>query len=204
MQASQQTQQQMPKWYTQAQQKGIRALGQAYKTPAEEVMGYQTAAGQMLTQNPYMEEMVRQAQAPIVEQYTEAIAPTLSSQFAQGGRFGSGLYREAQKQRERQLGRQLGEAATRMYGEQYGRERALMEAAAERFDPLKRAQAYMTGISGATAPTSTTTMQPVQTASPFAQFLGGALSGGATGAQIGGPWGAGIGAGLGGILGMAG
>lgn len=131
----------MPAWQRRHAEEALKGAQTAFRAP-EQAMGYQTAMGGMLTQNPYMEEMVRQAQQPITEQYREAIAPGTSSQFAMGGRFGSGLFRNKQQQQERELARQLGETASRMYGQQYGQERALQQQMQQQLDPLERARQY--------------------------------------------------------------
>lgn len=124
-------------------QEALRGAQEAYRTPAEQQMGYETASGQMLGQNPYLEDLATQAGEGLTRQFSEQVLPGLQSSFASAGRFGSGLQMEKQRQAARDLGEQLSQQRTQLYGQQYGRERALQEAAQARIDPLERARQYM-------------------------------------------------------------
>lgn len=151
--------------------KGAQA---AYQTPLQQQMGYETASGQMLTQNPYLEAMAQQAGEGLTQQFTEQVLPSLQSSFASAGRFGSGLQMEKQRQAARDLAAQLSKQRTQLYGQQYGRERAFQEAAQQRLDPLARAGQYM-NIAGQRLGGSGTTEQfkPVERQSGLASLMGG-------------------------------
>lgn len=92
-----------------------------------------TAMGQYLgpDQNPWMKGMVEAAQRPIVEQFQNAIAPSLASQFSMAGRTGSGSHVAAFDQSAATLGRQLSDTSSSLYGQAYQQERGFMEAAME-------------------------------------------------------------------------
>lgn len=99
-----------------------------------------TVNGGNLGGNPHLEAAVTAAQRPTLANYQRAIAPSLSSRFAAGGRFGSGSQANAEGAAQERLARELADSAnTFAYGD-YGRERALQEAAIARTPALGQAQ----------------------------------------------------------------
>lgn len=77
-------------------------------------------AGQInpYAQNPYTEQLVGQVTGDISNNYQNAIAPNLMTQFQQGGAFGGSAHQQALEGSQRALAQQLGNAATGIRGQQ--------------------------------------------------------------------------------------
>jgi hypothetical protein len=96
--------------------------------------GYTTdvLGGKFLGANPYLDAAFSQAADRLGEQFRKVTAPGIAANFSLGGRYGSGAQREALATQQQQVGDQLRRLATDIYGSDYARERANMEAAAGR------------------------------------------------------------------------
>lgn len=102
-----------------------------------DVMGGNTAnpglnfganGGYLDKQNPYLEGLYSAATTPMVQQFQNAIAPGLASQFSLAGRTGSGAHQGAFSQASEGLGRNLGATAASIYGSAYENERGRQQA----------------------------------------------------------------------------
>lgn len=110
---------------------GQFASGQNMGTnPAQDYFKQATGGMYLGEQNPYLRGMVESASRPIVDQFQNAIAPALASQFAAAGRTGSGAHSNAFGQATGQLGRALGDVSTNIYGSAYEAERGRQQGAA--------------------------------------------------------------------------
>lgn len=88
-----------------------------------------TARGDYLNSNPYLDQMYKSATDPMVEQFKNATAPGIASQFSMAGRMGSGAHDQAMGTAETALGRGLGTASADIYGGNYQAERARQQQA---------------------------------------------------------------------------
>lgn len=84
----------------------------------------QTATGQYLGSNPYLEAAFQGAARPVVRQFTEQVLPAISAQFSAAGRYGSGAQTRAVDQSAYDLARSLADASSRMYQGSYEAERS--------------------------------------------------------------------------------
>lgn len=91
----------------------------------------QTLSGNFLSAgNPYMQQALRGAARPTVENFRDAVMPGLEARFAASGRYGSGAMRDQQGKAYDALARNLSEQATQAAMQNYGQERQLMQQAA--------------------------------------------------------------------------
>lgn len=88
-----------------------------------------TTRGDFLNSNPHLDAMYKSATDPMVEQFRNATAPALASQFSMAGRMGSGAHDTAMGTAESALGRGLGAASASIYGGNYANERQLQQQA---------------------------------------------------------------------------
>lgn len=91
----------------------------------------QAAGGSFLNSNPYLDQMYKSATDPMVNQYKNAIAPGLMSQFSAAGRTGSNSNMQALQMAQQPLAQGLAQAASSIYGGNYANERALQQSAAQ-------------------------------------------------------------------------
>ena len=89
------------------------------------------AQGKYLSEqtNPYLRSMFESASSPMVDQFKNAIAPGLASQFSAAGRTGSGAAMGAFDNASNTLGRNLSSMAGGMYGTAYENERGRQQNA---------------------------------------------------------------------------
>jgi hypothetical protein len=87
--------------------------------------------GNYLNSNPYLTGMYNAATQPMVQQYQQAIAPGIASQFSAAGRFGSSAHQDAITNANQTLAQGLGNTAANIYGNAYGQERGLQQQAAQ-------------------------------------------------------------------------
>lgn len=204
---------QYAKWATKsAQQMGQEAIDNALAAEqyrdltAESDIAYDTASGQYLNANPYIDQVVSNTTQQIQDAYNKSYIPSQLSNWSSTGRFGSGLFQQSLADTQSQLNQDIANAASNVYYQNYNTERQLQEAArnrlAQQYDPLNRYTAYGSLLSSAT-PSAVLGMKTSGSA------LGGALSGALSGAISGaafGPWGAlagGLGGGTLGALGSS-
>jgi len=88
-----------------------------------------TLQGGYLNSNPYLNSMFTSATQPMVDQFRNAVAPSLASQFSSAGRFGSGAHQQAITSAEQPLAQGLASAASSIYGGNYENERQRQQAA---------------------------------------------------------------------------
>lgn len=86
-------------------------------------LGLATMGGGFLGANPYLNSMFMAASNPLVSQFSRAIAPSITSQFAAGGRYGSGAHQAALSDASGQLGQSLASLGAQIYGPAYEAER---------------------------------------------------------------------------------
>lgn len=75
--------------------------------------------GSMLNSNPYLNNMANAADNSIIRNYSNAVAPGISSNFEANGRYGSGSMSNAQSQAQQDLATQLGNTNSQIYGNAY-------------------------------------------------------------------------------------
>ena len=88
-----------------------------------------TIQGGYLNANPYLDSMYNRAARPVAENFANSVAPSIQAQFGRAGRYGSGLYQQAQSTAQDNLGRTLGEMGTDIYGRAYESERGRQQEA---------------------------------------------------------------------------
>lgn len=96
----------------------------------------QTASGQYLNSNPYIDAMYGKAAKGVTQAYGDAMLGTQSA-FAKSGRYGSGNQYDAEGRNQENLTKGLGDLATDVYGNNYASERGLMEAAQGRMGDMQ-------------------------------------------------------------------
>lgn len=88
-----------------------------------------TVQGRYLGSNPYLDSMFTSATTPLVNQFKNAIAPGIASQFSAAGRGGSGAHQQAITSAEEPLAQGLATAASQIYGGNYENERQRQQQA---------------------------------------------------------------------------
>lgn len=83
----------------------------------------QTASGEMLNANPYLDAQYDRAARGVTRNYREAVAPGIAARMSNAGRTGSNAAATAFDQSQDNLGRTLGEMGTDIYGRNYADER---------------------------------------------------------------------------------
>lgn len=106
--------------YSQAAQQ----LGNAQSAGiAQSALG-QTARGDFIGGNPYLDAQFDQASRRVSEQFQDTVAPTINATFGAAGRTGSGIHQEMLGDAAGELGDTLGGLGADIYGNAYARERA--------------------------------------------------------------------------------
>lgn len=83
----------------------------------------QTASGQFLNSNPYLDRTFDQASSAVERSFRRAVNPQIDSQFAGSGRYGSGAYQAAKADSQNELGNTLNNLSNTIYGNNYAQER---------------------------------------------------------------------------------
>lgn len=91
----------------------------------------QTARGQMLGANPYLDQQFNAASDAVTRQFNDSVLPNINATFGAGGRTGSGAHQQAMANAQQGLGNQLGNMAANIYGGAYESERGRQMAAAQ-------------------------------------------------------------------------
>lgn len=73
-------------------------------------------------QNPYLDQVVGQAQQSVVDSYNTTVKPQLEAAMASSGSFGNSGLAQMQQQSQNQLQQNLGDLASRMYGDAYSQD----------------------------------------------------------------------------------
>lgn len=114
----------------------------AARAPNPAAIGLQnTASGQYLNANPYLNQMFDAQADAIGRQYSEITAPTTAANFSlsgrlRGGNDQTGAYGSQVGRNEAELLRGLGNIGANVYGQNYQMERGLQEAANRDFGQL--------------------------------------------------------------------
>lgn len=88
-----------------------------------------TAQGAFLNSNPYLSAMTDAATRDINRNFTSNVLPGVASQFALGGRYGSGAQQDVLGQVASDYTTKIGDITSDIYGKNYAMERGLMESA---------------------------------------------------------------------------
>lgn len=126
----------------QAQQGILNVAGQgAPGTQAATTANNATLNGDYLNGgNPAYQAMVDRATRPLVDNFQNNIVPTINSDFAGAGRYGSGIARQGQLDRQADsLNRSVGDVAGNLAYQNYGAERTNMMNAAQMAPGLDQA-----------------------------------------------------------------
>ena len=75
--------------------------------------------------NPYLQGAIKNATDPMVENFKTSVAPSIDSQFAGSGRFGSGLYAQSRNKAEDTLTDSMADTAQDIAYRNYANERAI-------------------------------------------------------------------------------
>jgi hypothetical protein len=100
-----------------------------------------TLDGTYLNQgNPAYAAMVDRATRPMIDTFQNQTVPTINSDFAGAGRYGSGIARQGQLDRQADiLSRNVGDISANLAYQNYGTERQMMGAAAQMAPGLEQA-----------------------------------------------------------------
>lgn len=82
-----------------------------------------TANGQYLNSNPYLDTVVNNSLGDITRNYQQAVAPGTDAAFARAGAFGGSAWQQAQDSNKRTLADQLGKTSASMRYGDYSQER---------------------------------------------------------------------------------
>jgi hypothetical protein len=105
--------------------------GQVGTNPAQGYFQGETNGNFLTNQtNPYLNGVYNAAARPVVDQFKNAIAPAMASQFSAAGRTGSGAAANAFGQASQSLGNTLGDLSSNLFGNAYNAERQLQQAGA--------------------------------------------------------------------------
>ncbi len=105
-----------------AQYAGVGAGGPQLNETAQNALT-QTAGGNMLNANPYLDQTYDKAAGAVTRNFNEAVAPSIASQFSLSGRTGSNAHSETFGRAADRLGDNLSGLATDIYGGNYATER---------------------------------------------------------------------------------
>lgn len=199
------------KWATQsAQQMGQSAIDNALAAQQYRDLGYSddiaydTASGQYLNANPYINQIAANTAQSIQDSYNKSTIPSQMSNWAGTGRFGSGLFQQTLSDTQSQMNQDIGNTISNLYYQNYSNERQLQEAARNRlsqqYDPLNRYTSYGNLLNSAT-PSAVLGMKTE--GSTLGNIISGSLSGLQAGLSVSNPsWGTALGgAAAGGALG---
>jgi len=101
-----------------------------------------TAAGSYVNGNPYLTGMVDAAAGDVTRNFKNAVMPSIASQFATGGRYGSGQQLQGINDANFNLAQRLSNQSTTLRGQAYNFERGLQENA------IGRERGYQTQAAG--------------------------------------------------------
>jgi len=77
--------------------------------------------------NPYLQGAITNATNPLIDTFKTQVAPTIDSQFAGSGRYGSGLYAQARNRAEDTLTDSLADKSMDIAYKNYANERAIQD-----------------------------------------------------------------------------
>ncbi|TQX87393.1 tail fiber domain-containing protein [Rhizobium sp. rho-13.1] len=100
-----------------------------------------TANGDYLNSNPYLQSAIKSANQPLIDQYTQQVAPGIDSQFAAGGRTGSGAYAATRNTADTTFTKALTDQTANIMNTNYANERQNQVAAGTSIGNLYNANA---------------------------------------------------------------
>ena len=100
----------------------------------------QTAQGQSLQGNPYLDQQFDIAAQRVTDQFNREISPGIAAQFSQAGRTGSDAQVDVQTRAAGEVSDSLAQLANQVYGGNYQRERDRQLQAAGQLGSLSQAQ----------------------------------------------------------------
>lgn len=100
---------------------GQFASGQTSNNPAMQYL-QQTASGQNIGNNPYLDQMVGNQQNAIADRLKNITNPGIDSQAASLGRMGSGAFAAQRNNADATAANEMAKVATDMYGNQYNQD----------------------------------------------------------------------------------
>lgn len=95
-----------------------------------------TASGNMLGANPFLDATFNQAADRVTEQFNKNILPSIESRFARSGRYGSDAMQRQQLDAADVVGENITDLATNIYGGNFEAERGRQLAAADSLGQL--------------------------------------------------------------------
>lgn len=184
-------------WRMQQNQKLITEARGFADLTAEDDLAYDTISGQYLTadSNPYIQGVAQQGSQQVQDAYNKSYIPSMLSQYAGSGRYGSGLFQRSAADMQSQMNQDIANATNQLYYQNYANERSLQESAraraAQQYDPLNRYSMYQSMLNSYNPgePVATTNrgtlggsmvqgfLSGAATGNPYAA-LGGAVAGG--------------------------
>lgn len=90
----------------------------------------QTANGDFLNSNPYLDQTFNRATENVTEQFNNSVVPSLNATFGMAGRTGSNAHQDTFADASGQLSDTIGNMATDIYGGNYQQERSRQLSAA--------------------------------------------------------------------------
>lgn len=107
------------------QSQAQRAIAGSPITAGAQGLLTDTLSGQYLdpSSNPYLSGTIDAAVRPVVENYSNVIAPNIASGFSGAGRYGSNALASTQQQAGNELMRQIGDISSNIAYQNYGDER---------------------------------------------------------------------------------
>lgn len=98
-----------------------------------------TARGEYLNSNPYLEGMINASTRDINRNFTNTVLPGVASQFALGGRYGSGAQQGVLGTVSNDYTNKIGDVVTGIRGNAYNMERGFQEQAIARGEAARQA-----------------------------------------------------------------
>jgi hypothetical protein len=109
---------------------GARATMGSPLNQAAKTENLKTLGGDYLRQgNPALDALYQRSARPVVENFTNAVAPSIAGRFLKAGRYNSGAMTDQYGVAADQLGRTLGDLSASIYAPAYEAERSRMQGA---------------------------------------------------------------------------
>lgn len=88
----------------------------------------QVASNPYAGANPYINQLVQDAQGDVSRAYTNSVAPNMMAQFNASGAYGGTAHQAAMAESQRGLADELGQISTSLRGADYQNQQQLAEA----------------------------------------------------------------------------
>jgi len=105
-----------------------------------------TLQGNYLNSNPHLSGAIDTANREVVDNYRNAVAPSIDAASAKSGRYGSNVHARLHNQAQSNLANQLSDNATNLSYQDYGNERARQQQAAMAAPQMAREDYYDIGM----------------------------------------------------------